>query len=286
MDATVSWAEGEGQRASGLGGCWEAHGCVVRAGLLPRVVENDHLVLVAGGAGARMWQRRRMSPLPPGELVEVEAGDVISVELPRDCALSALRVQPALFAEVAGSLDGLRPFVHGAGGDTRLACCLAGDVALHRVREALASEAALRDFLRYALGACAGRVRPAEPGSSHAVVMRIRGYLREAFARTVTLDELGRRAGMCRFALARAFTREVGLPPHAYQTHVRVLRACELIRAGMPLSAAALDVGFSDQSHLCRHFKRIAGITPGAYAREVAGTGWATLSKPPVPAAA
>ncbi|HEX6038676.1 AraC family transcriptional regulator [Longimicrobium sp.] len=284
MDAMVTWEAGGMPHAGWMNGCWEAKGRVARAGAAPRVVENEHLILVAGAAGARMRHRRRVAPLPPGELVEVDAGDVISVEMPRESEFRVLQVQPALLAAVAPWLEALRPRACAAG-QTRLACCLAGDAALRRMEAALVSEAGLQEFLRFALGACAGRVRPPQHGE-HAVVLRIRDYLREAFARTVTLEELGRRAGMCRFALARAFTREVGMPPHAYQTHVRILRACGLIHAGTPLSAAALGVGFSDQSHLCRHFKRIMGITPGTYAREVARTAWATSSKPAAAAAA
>src|SRR6202008_1114252 len=73
------------------------------------------------------------------------------------------------------------------------------------------------------------------------------------------------------YALVRAFSKEVGMPPHAYQTYVRVLRARELIALGRRLSSVALDVGFTDQSHLSRNFKRGLGVTPGRYARLAPG---------------
>jgi len=63
------------------------------------------------------------------------------------------------------------------------------------------------------------------------------------------------------------FRREVGLPPHAYQTHRRVQHARFLLRAGHPIAEVALEVGFVDQSHLTRHFKRLLGTTPGRYVR-------------------
>jgi AraC-like DNA-binding protein len=34
---------------------------------------------------------------------------------------------------------------------------------------------------------------------------------------------------------------------------------------GMPAAQAAVEVGFFDQAHLTRHFKRIYGVTPGRY---------------------
>jgi AraC-like DNA-binding protein len=276
MEAMMTW-ELAGVRSAPVGGCMEVRGTVDRAGAVPRVVGDEHLILVTGSARALMRHQRLVAALSPGTLMAVPRGEVVSVEMPERCGFCAIQVQPSLFSALARDVAELRPFTEG--GEARLACCLAGEVALGEANGAAGSEDALRRFLGYALAACKGCVRPVEHGG-HAVVLRIRDYLRREFARTITLEELAHRAGMCRFALARAFTREVGLPPHAYQTHLRVLHACELIREGTPLSVVALNVGFSDQSHLCRHFKRILGMTPGAYGRKVARTGQQTTFKP------
>jgi AraC-like DNA-binding protein len=48
-----------------------------------------------------------------------------------------------------------------------------------------------------------------------------------------------------------------------------VRRARELLERGVPPAAAAVSVGFCDQSHLSRHFRRIVGATPGLYQRAV-----------------
>jgi AraC-like DNA-binding protein len=276
MEATMMW-ESAGVRWGPMGGCMEVRGQVNRAGTIPRVIGDEHLILVTRSAQARMRHQRSVSTLPPGSLMAVARGEVVSVEMPRGCAFCAIQVEPSLFSALARDVAELRPFADG--GEARLACCLAGEVAFGEADGAAGSEDALRRFLDYALVASRGGIRPAGRGD-HAVVLRIRDYLRREFARTITLEDLGHRAGMCRFALARAFTREVGLPPHAYQTHLRVLHACELIRRGTPLSVVALKVGFSDQSHLCRHFKRILGLTPGAYGGKAARAGKQTTFKP------
>jgi methylphosphotriester-DNA--protein-cysteine methyltransferase len=75
------------------------------------------------------------------------------------------------------------------------------------------------------------------------------------------------------YALHRAFTRIVGLPPHAFQTHQRLRRAKELLRAGASPGEAALEAGFCDQSHLNRHFARLVGLTPAQYAKAHARQG-------------
>jgi AraC-like DNA-binding protein len=70
---------------------------------------------------------------------------------------------------------------------------------------------------------------------------------------------------MSPFYLLRVFHNAVGVPPHEYQTQVRIAQARKLIRKGMSISQVALTTGFFDQSHLYRNFKRIVGVTPGQY---------------------
>ena len=65
----------------------------------------------------------------------------------------------------------------------------------------------------------------------------------------------------------RLFHGAFGMPPHEYQLNVRVRRACELLMAQYPASEVAVRVGFSDLSHLTRHFKRLVGVPPGEFAR-------------------
>ncbi len=83
----------------------------------------------------------------------------------------------------------------------------------------------------------------------------------------VTLDALADHADTDKFHLCRAFRAQVGLPPHAYLTRLRIMRAKELLAAGVRPSEIAPHVGLYDQSQLNRHFRRIVGTTPGAYAR-------------------
>ncbi|RIQ20396.1 AraC family transcriptional regulator [Jiangella rhizosphaerae] len=83
-----------------------------------------------------------------------------------------------------------------------------------------------------------------------------------------SLDELAGLVGIGRFALMRAFRRRYGLPPHAYLTQQRVRRACALLETGHPPAAVAVAVGFADQAHLTRHFRRMIGVPPGQYRRK------------------
>ena len=67
--------------------------------------------------------------------------------------------------------------------------------------------------------------------------------------------------------LVRAFGQEYGIAPHQYLTGRRLDRARRLLLDGRRPADAATEVGFYDQAHLNRHFKRLLGTTPAAYAR-------------------
>ncbi|HVZ22065.1 MAG TPA: AraC family transcriptional regulator [Vicinamibacterales bacterium] len=99
----------------------------------------------------------------------------------------------------------------------------------------------------------------------HKAVRRAVDLLRASWNRNVTLEELAGAAGVSRFHLLRLFASETGMPPHAYQIHLRLSKAREFIRAGMNLSHAAAESGFADQSHMSRKFKRHLGMTPAQY---------------------
>jgi AraC-like DNA-binding protein len=96
-------------------------------------------------------------------------------------------------------------------------------------------------------------------------VARARDYLEAHFSENVSLALLSRVAGLSSFHLNRAFRIAYGLPPHAFQTQLRITRARKLLREGWSPSAAASEAGFADQSHLHRHFKRVVGVTPAVF---------------------
>jgi AraC-like DNA-binding protein len=106
----------------------------------------------------------------------------------------------------------------------------------------------------------------AKSGYNHDAIQRARAYLQEHFNEPVSLDELSAVAGLSSCHLVRCFTRRFGLPPHAYQIHVRIERARAPLAAGAPLAEVASSVGFADQSHFTRHFRRIMNVTPANYA--------------------
>ncbi|MDQ3805070.1 MAG: AraC family transcriptional regulator, partial [Acidobacteriota bacterium] len=111
------------------------------------------------------------------------------------------------------------------------------------------------------------RATPRQFGPERRAVARARDYLAEHYAENVSLDELARVANLSPFHFSRVFSEQCGMPPHAFQIQLRVERAKALLRAGWAIPQVASHTGFADQSHLTRHFKRLAVVTPGQYAR-------------------
>lgn len=127
-------------------------------------------------------------------------------------------------------------------------------------------EELLRDLLRFLVlsNSTTPSYSDRKTHESYAV-RQARDYIDEHFADSISLAQLGVAANLSPFHFHRQFCLQAGMPPHAYQTQVRINRAKDLLRDRRPLCEIAASTGFADQSHLTRHFRRIVGVTPGHY---------------------
>jgi AraC-like DNA-binding protein len=105
-----------------------------------------------------------------------------------------------------------------------------------------------------------------QAGREHAAVLRVKDWLDANSEQNVSIHALAGLVGLSPYYLVRVFHRHVGIPPHKYQTLVRINKARRLLTSGETISQVACRTGFCDQSHLNRCFKRTLGITPGKYA--------------------
>jgi AraC-like DNA-binding protein len=110
-------------------------------------------------------------------------------------------------------------------------------------------------------------VRRRLPARHWGAVARARECLDANVRKGVGSSELEMLTGLSRYDLARQFRACLGTSPYRYLVMRRLDRACALIREGKPLADVALASGFSDQSHLTRHFKKAYGVSPGAWFR-------------------
>lgn len=100
-------------------------------------------------------------------------------------------------------------------------------------------------------------------GLSHRRLKLVTDYVEDRLATEVSLGELAAVAGLSPAHFSRQFKAATGMPPHQFLIHRRVERAKELLsRGGMSIAEVSQAVGFFDQSHLARHFKRIHNASP------------------------
>lgn len=130
--------------------------------------------------------------------------------------------------------------------------------------EALAAESAvlgLRELLLSHVGRGTSR-----RGGDAPLAQRLRDLLEERWREPFTLAEAGRILGAHPSHLVRVFSRAYGIPPHRYVTSRRIDAARGMLLRGVPAGEVAAEAGFHDQAHLTRHFRRVLGATPAAFA--------------------
>jgi AraC-like DNA-binding protein len=78
----------------------------------------------------------------------------------------------------------------------------------------------------------------------------------------LSIDQMSKKVNVSSYHVIRKFSDENGLTPHKFQMQCRIRKAQKLLRQGYRVVDVAHMVGFCDQSHLDRVFKKQVGITP------------------------
>jgi AraC-like DNA-binding protein len=111
--------------------------------------------------------------------------------------------------------------------------------------------------------------RPVRPErAATPALSRAAEYLRDRCSEPVSLGDLCGASGLSASYLVRAFKAHYGLTPHAWQLNHRIQRGRMALRHGRPIAEVAHELGFADQAHLQRTFKRFVAATPGQYRQQ------------------
>jgi AraC-like DNA-binding protein len=179
-----------------------------------------------------------------------------------------LYLEPALLGELAGSDAAHWHFadavVHDAARaahvNTLLATlwqpglpALAADEALAALAEAIRPLA---------------RVQGAAPAPASRRFEGVVELMQARLAEPLTLDELAAAAGLSAFHFLRSFRAAHHATPREVLMALRLLRAQQMLRAGVAAAEVAAAVGLADQAHLTRAFARRYGLTPGRYQQQ------------------
>ncbi|WP_414447927.1 AraC family ligand binding domain-containing protein [Burkholderia sp. 22PA0099] len=208
-----------------------------------------------------------ISLMPPGEVHDgTRVGDAAY-------SLKTFRLPPAWLADIADELAGGAngPVLHGA---TLTDPALAQ--RLSTIHTALRSEdldgpLGLQSAWLLALERLFVQSRgfvPREVGGGLADVQwrRVRDYCEAHLAEKITLESLAALCETDRFVFLKLFKQTTSMTPHAWLVRLRLERACMMLHHGtQSIAQVAQAVGFYDQSHFNRAFRRAFGCAPSRY---------------------
>jgi AraC-like DNA-binding protein len=238
----------------------------------PRHWHEELLVCAVTGGGGYLECRGEAHATPQGTLFLVEPGEVhANRPFAEGCSFRSIYVPAALLGDCAAQIASSPSFLPGV---TRLVLedsdIIARFLRLHQALEhphpQLLRESLLLEFFARLLAAGVLTGSPTGATRRHPATARlVCEFLTENHAQAVSLADLAELTGLSPYGVHRAFARELGIPPHAYQTQVRITRAKALLREQFDIAEVAALTGFTDQSHLHRHFKRLVGVTPARF---------------------
>ncbi|NJO42675.1 MAG: AraC family transcriptional regulator [Cyanobacteria bacterium CRU_2_1] len=242
---------------------------------LPKHSHEDYQFGLSVDCQGEYYYRGAYHAIPPGSLSVIHSGEVHSPSdrtyLPEPAHFEMMHVSPKwlhiVSAEMAEKPVSLPFFATVCLIDSELnRLFLALQAATNQHVSTLEREITLWGFLSYLIRNHALN-HPCVPPlkSAYAAIMVARDYLHADYARDVSLEALAAIAGLSRFHFCRAFRKQLGVSPSAYQTQLRIAQAKKLLVQGLSIATVSTMTGFYDQSHFGWHFKRQVGVTPGAY---------------------
>jgi len=96
-------------------------------------------------------------------------------------------------------------------------------------------------------------------------IVQAKLYIDDHYGDSIDLNNIADEAWFSKFHFIRAFKNTYGKTPHQYLIYVRIEKACELLKTGIPVSEVCYAVGFESLSSFSGLFKRMVGLSPSAY---------------------
>lgn len=218
----------------------------------------------------RLWYRNREYAIGPGCVLLFNPGDTHACVQADGCALDyrGLNIPKEVMLDLAEEITGNRTlpgFSPAVLYDEEVSCYLRPlhDLVLNGSLE-FGKEESLLFMLSLLMRRCGQPFEDCIPECREEIEQAC-AFMEEHAAERISLDQICRQAGLSKSTLLRAFTKSKGVTPYCYLESLRIGRAKKLLEQGASPMEAALQTGFSDQSHFTNYFTRFIGLTPGAY---------------------
>ncbi|GAB1616651.1 AraC family ligand binding domain-containing protein [Pseudomonas sp. NGC7] len=238
---------------------------------------HDSFLVGVTEQGVQQFNCRRVRHRStPGQVFMLEPGDIHDGLAPTEegFTYSTLYLEPAWLDDQLRALfehapsAGLPSFADTLCHDERLARATAlAFNSVHYQDLRIVRQTAMDDLLACLTRHLHWRKRVNPDPRLPLTAQRARDYLHAHLDRDIGLEDLAQACGVDRFRLTRAFKAAFGLAPHAYLIQLRLARARRLLSQGQTPAEVAMALGFADQSHLGRWFRRAYRLTPADYRR-------------------
>lgn len=103
------------------------------------------------------------------------------------------------------------------------------------------------------------------PEHHYIQVRQSKAFMEQYLSEKIELDSIAAAAFMSRFHYIRIFQKVYGLTPRQYLKDLRINKAKELIKQGMPVTQVCFEVGYDSLPTFSSAFKRGTGNSPKAY---------------------
>jgi AraC-like DNA-binding protein len=210
----------------------------------------------------------------PGWLCVIHPAEGHAVRLASEtCSFRTMNVDPERLRQACEEITGRRDlptFDFEIRDEATIRLFLA---AHHMVEngERFEADCVLTAFLGDLVARHAGNRGGLSGAAGHARLRLACSYIEAHLSASISLENLAATTGISKYYLVRQFTQAFGLPPHSYQIRLRIARARELLARAVAVKRVSAELGFSDQSHFGRHFRKTTGLTPAEYQRRVTG---------------
>lgn len=96
-------------------------------------------------------------------------------------------------------------------------------------------------------------------------ITRAHRFICDNFKNNISIREIAQHSGLSEYHLIHSFRKSYGITPHAMQIAMRINEAKVLLKKGYNIASVATELGFNDQSHFHRNFKKLVAATPAQY---------------------
>ncbi len=104
--------------------------------------------------------------------------------------------------------------------------------------------------------------------ASRSELASVKDYIDKNYKQNICLSELNQVFKINKFTLIRQFKKTYNTTPSAYQLQLKIAEAKKMLSDGADVFDICLDIGFYDQSHFIREFKKMNGVTPASYLKD------------------